>query len=155
MVKPSQLYDSKHGLVTNVQDHHIEDTSVVDNGDSGQEPEGSDGGKTVGHEGEILVEDRVVDVGRSVADNAGNQQPIGRSRRVRKPNSMYDPVVDYLNSVEVRGIQLVEMRNCWSNHLRGKTIRWLTNPFVEELSLFCTGGQCYVQLHVGGNDLEL
>ena len=68
----------------------------------------------------IICQDRAVDVGRSVADNAGNQQPIGRSRRVRKPNSMYDPVVDDLDSVEVRGIQLVEMLNCWSNHRRGR-----------------------------------
>ena len=96
----------------NVKDHHIEDTSVVEHGDNGQEPEGSDVGKTLGHEGEELVEYRVVNVGRSVADNAGNQQPIGRSRRVRKPNSMYDPMVDDLDSVEVRGIQLSGICNC-------------------------------------------
>ena len=59
------------------------------------------------------MEDRVVDVGRSVADNAGNQQPIGRSRRVRKPNSMYDPVVNDLDSEEVKGIELRGMRKSW------------------------------------------
>ena len=57
--------------------------------------------------------DRVVDVGRSVADNVGDQQPIGRSQRVRKPNSKYDPAVDDLDSVEVKRIQLSGMRNCW------------------------------------------
>ena len=117
----------------NVKDHHIEDTSVVEHGDSGQEPEGSDVGKTLGHEGEELVEYRVVNVGRSVADNAGNQQPIGRSSRVRKPNSKYDPVGNDLDSVEVRGIQLSKMCICWSNHLR----------WVGELQEYCSISICF------------
>ena len=51
-------------------------------------------------------------MGRSVPDNAGDQQPIGRSLRVRKPNGKYDPAVDDLDSVEVRGIQLSGICNC-------------------------------------------
>ena len=61
----------------------------------------------------IIHQDRVVDVGRSVADNVGDQQPIGQSQRVRKPNSKYDPAVDDLDFVEVKGIQLSGMCNCW------------------------------------------
>ena len=76
--------------MTNVQDHHIGDMSVVEHGDSGQELEAQMGVKLL----EVLVEDPII-------------------QRVRIPNSKYDQAVDDLNSVEVKGIQLSGMRNCW------------------------------------------
>ena len=76
--------------MTNVQDHHIGDMSVVEHGDSGQELEAQMGVKLL----EVLVEDPII-------------------QRVRIPNSKYDQAVDDLDSVEVKGIQLSGMCNCW------------------------------------------
>ena len=76
--------------MTNVQDHHIGDMSVVEHGDSGQELEAQMGVKLL----EVLVEDPII-------------------QRVRIPNSKYNQAVDDLDSVEVKGIQLSGMCNCW------------------------------------------
>ena len=73
-----------------MQDHHIGDMSVVEHGDSGQELEAQMGVKLL----EVLVEDPII-------------------QRVRIPNSKYDQAVDDLDSVEVKGIQLSGMCNCW------------------------------------------
>ena len=63
---------------------------MVEHGDSGQELEAQMGVKLL----EVLVEDPII-------------------QRVRIPNSKYDQAVDDLDSVEVKGIQLSGMRNCW------------------------------------------
>ena len=64
---------------------------MVEHGDSEQELEAQMGVKLL----EVLVEDPII------------------HQRVRKPNSKYDPAVDDLDSIEVRGIQLSGMCNCW------------------------------------------
>ena len=63
---------------------------MVEHGDSGQELEAQMGVKLL----EVLVEDPII-------------------QRVRIPNSKYDQAVDDLDSVEVKGIQLSGMCNCW------------------------------------------
>ena len=63
---------------------------MVEHGDSGQELEAQMGVKLL----EVLVEDPII-------------------QRVRIPNSKYDQAVDDLDSVEVKGIQLSGMGNCW------------------------------------------
>ena len=48
-----------------------------------------------------------------VADGAVDQPPVVRSKRARKPNSKYDPVLYDLDSVEIRGIPLSGKKNGW------------------------------------------
>ena len=56
--------------------------------------------------------DEVEIVDKGVADVAVDQQPEVTSRRVRKPNSKYDPAVFDLDSI-VRRIPLSGKKNGW------------------------------------------
>ena len=61
----------------------------------------------------LEVRDEVEIVDKGVADIAVGQQPEARSRRIRKPNSKYDPAVFDLGSIEIRGIPLSGKKNGW------------------------------------------
>ena len=47
------------------------------------------------------------------ADGAVDQPPVVRGKRIRKPNSKYDPAIYDLDSIEVRGIPLKGKKNGW------------------------------------------
>ena len=72
-------------------------------------------------DGGLLVDDQIAsreevavgDAEGHVASNQVDQPPVQRSRRIRKPNSKYDPEVFDLDSVKIREIPLSGRRNGW------------------------------------------
>ena len=118
-VKPSQFYDSQHCEIADEQDHQGEDAGLLDHGGCEQMPVCSDRGDDTGESGGMMIDDqvnqqdRVEVVDKGVADIVVDQQPVVRSKRVRKPNSKYDPAVFDLDSVELRGIPLSGKKNGW------------------------------------------
>ena len=126
-VKPSQFYKVQHDEVADVADipdvqhNHSLVPGVVQQAECGQLPEIISGTDTTGADGGILVDDQVhgqdkggvEDREGCVADGPVDQPPVGRSKRVRKPNSKYDPAVFDLDSVEIRGIPLSGKKNGW------------------------------------------
>ena len=120
-VKPSQFYDPQHCDVADEQDRQGEDVGVVTSGDCGQMTECSEGIDVTGNNGEMMIDDQVnhqdrveVEVAdRGVAAVEQQQQPVLRSKRNRKPNSMYDLEVYDLESVQIRGIPLSGKKNGW------------------------------------------
>ena len=120
-VKPSQFYDSQRGDIADVQDHGDEAAGVLEQKDGEQVPGCSDRGDATGNSVGMMIDDKVNHqdrdeveiVDKGVADIAVGQQPEARSRRIRKPNSKYDPAVFDLGSIEIRGIPLSGKKNGW------------------------------------------
>ena len=79
----------------------------------GKVPEITDRGDITGDEAGVLVDDHVEGIGRVVADGAVECQsaPVLRNKRIRKPNSKYDPAVYDLDSIEVREIPISGKKN--------------------------------------------
>ena len=69
----------------------------------------------------LLVDDQVIcrdrveidDGGGHVADIPVDQPPVVRSKRIKKPNSKYDPEIFDLDSLEIRRIPLSGRQNDW------------------------------------------
>ena len=78
-------------------------TDTTDNG----------GGFLIDDQGSSQNRDEIDDGGDRGANVPVDQPPVGRSQRVRKPNSKYDPAIFDLDSVEVRGILLSEKNSGW------------------------------------------
>merc|ERR1719233_967614 len=92
-VKPSQFYDAHHDKVDEVQNHRGED---VEHGGRGQLLDDTD--MAVSDEGTLVdsqvdQQDRVPvdEVDGGLVDTAVDEHPGVSSKRIKKPNSKYDP----------------------------------------------------------------
>ena len=113
-VKPSQFIAAQSDGVDDTQHLRDEGAGMVDHGGPEQFLESMDRTDTTDNGGGFLIDDQGSSQNRDEIDDGGDrganvpvdQPPVGRSQRVRKPNSKYDPAIFDLDSVEVRGILL-------------------------------------------------
>ena len=125
-VRPSQfLRNQSHGVddVQPRRDEDIGDSGVgkVNHGERDQIVESTERADATAHDGGLLIDGQVVghvgvevnDGGGHVADIPVDQPPVVKSKRIRKPNSKYDPEVFDLDSLEIRRIPLSGKRNGW------------------------------------------
>ena len=120
-VKPSQFIAAQSDRVDDVQHHRYEGAGTVDHGGPEQFLESTDRADITDNDGGLLIDDQVSsqrldgidDSGDREADVPVDQPPVVRSRRVRKPNSKYDPAIFDLDSVEIRRILLSGKKSGW------------------------------------------
>ena len=118
-VKPYQFSNAQSDQVDDVHHHREEGTGMVDHGEPEQLFEGMNGAGIADNDNGILANEQVTGLDRVEIDDAGGREvndavdppPVGRSKRIRKPNSKYDPAIFDLDSVEIRSIPLSGKKN--------------------------------------------